>query len=119
MEIMNTFNWQKKQHMSFTGSFETLYKDDATGAKKWVITRRSEFMSESTAEPREEFYGPKDEGPFKTEQDLIEFLPHQVFNATCEVCTHRMTIVCPTGIKTVNCTNCGKEIQVPKTIKEN
>ena len=64
------FTWIKKQHVSFTNSLETLYKDQATGAKKWVIILRTESILESTAKPRIEYYGPKDQGPYASETEL-------------------------------------------------
>jgi len=110
------FNWQQKQRNIFTTAFEVLFKDQLTGAKKWVITNRSKITMEPTGKSRSEFYGPNDEGPFKTEADLIKFLPHQTFSAECPICTHKMQIVCLVGTKTVNCTKCKKEIEVPTLI---
>jgi len=51
--------------------------------------------------------------------EMTDPIPTQTFPAVCPICTHRMQIVCPVGTKTVDCTNCGKEIEVPKTFKEN
>jgi transcription elongation factor Elf1 len=51
--------------------------------------------------------------------DITEHLPHQTFPAECPICGHRMQIVCLVGTKVVPCSNCGKEIEVPKTFKEN
>jgi hypothetical protein len=116
---MSHFNWTKKQHNTFQKYFETLYKDPLTGAKKWVIIPRNENIDAPRAQSRVEFYGPDDDGPFGTEIELIHHLPHLTFTETCPVCTHKMTFVAPVGVEFVNCTKCGKEIEVPSTFKSN
>jgi hypothetical protein len=64
------FNWILKQRTAYEKSFETLFKDESTGCKKWVIVLRTENFFEAKAKPRTEFYLPNGKGPFASETEL-------------------------------------------------
>lgn len=112
------FQWEQACRNAFETHFEILYKNPESGCKKWVRVNRCQ-TSGAPGASSEQLFGPNDEGPFKSETDLLQFLPHLTFPAECHVCAHKMQFVVPVGVAQVACTKCHAIIEVPKTFKEN